>query len=570
MRTPSLSLPAMWLGLERRARRALTGSELDRTCLLALGAAIAIYAAVAIYLMRGTTLFVDEVSLFLENRGLDPRTLLEPLNGHIIVFSRLVYAIGYDLVGPASAVYHVIEVVGAALAAGVLFVIVRRRVGAPLALAAAILLLFLGSAWEVILVPSGYPNVYSVTFGLGAWLALDRGDRHGDLAACALLVAAIAVSDISLAFLAGALVRVGIEGPRRRVWIPTVPLVLYGAWFAAVQVGTIPNGESSAQASNLLTAPNYLFDEASAVAGALAGLNYDFAAHEPFSEFSTSSPYGPPAAALITAGIVWVARRRSPSPRLWGALAMLAVLWLALALSFGLGRNPTTVRYAYPSAVLIFVVGAEAGAGQRVGMRVLVAAYGLLAFALGTNVVRLDHGARFFRDYATNQRAQLTAIEAAGAHVEPRFHVTQGLGVGSINAQRYLAAVRRNGSPAFSPSELEAQPETARAGADSTLVSALGIHLVAAPPGAARWSCRLLVTPGGGSATAVVQPSRTLVVRTSRARVALRRFASTTTVPVGTVSGAAKLRLPPDAYRGSWYVSVSRAGGRVSVCTRQR
>jgi hypothetical protein len=566
--TPSLSWPAVRLALERRARRALSDSELDRTCGFALGAAITVYAGLAIYLTRGTTLFVDEVSLFLQNRGLDPRTLLEPLNGHIVVFSRLVYAIGYELVGPVSPVYRAIEVVGAALAAGLLFAVVRRRVGAPLALAAAILLLFLGSAWEVILVPSGYPNVYSVAFGLGAWLALDRGDGRGDLAACALLVAATAVSDISLAFAAGALVRVWIEGPRRRVWIPTVPLVLYAAWFAAVHAGVIPNGGSGAKASNLLTAPNYVFDEASAVAGALAGLNYDFGPHGLLWVFSTSSPYGPPLAALGVGGIAWAARRRRPSPRLWGALVMLAVLWLALALSFGPGRIPTTVRYAYPSAVLVFVVAAEAGAGHRVGTRVLAAAYGLLVFALGTNLLRLDDGARFFRYYSTNQRAELTGIEVA-TRVDPTFEVSQGL-LGPIEARKYLAAVRRNGSPAFSLAGLEGQPETVRATADSTLVSALGIDLVAAPPRAAGWPCRVLVPPEGGSATAVVQPPRTLVLKARGGRVALRRFASTTTVPIGQLSGALELRLPRDAYPGAWYVSVSGARGRVSVCTRQR
>src|SRR5436190_13843239 len=150
--------PQPWLALEGAASRGLRALQRDRTCEVVLGIAMAIYASMAMWLTRGTTLFIDGMPIFVDNRGLDLGGLLRPLNGHLVLLERLVYAIGFDLFGGDFVVFRLVEAVGVILAAGCLFVFLRRRAGPLVALAGALLILFLGSAWEVILLPEGQTN----------------------------------------------------------------------------------------------------------------------------------------------------------------------------------------------------------------------------------------------------------------------------------------------------------------------------------------------------------------------------------------------------------------------------
>jgi hypothetical protein len=87
------------------------------------------------------------------------------------------------------------------IVAVLLFVYVRRRLGPWPAVMAAALLLFVGPAWQDILWPFEIGFVGSALFGLAMLLALDRGDRRGDLAACAFLAISAGFSSLGLSFL---------------------------------------------------------------------------------------------------------------------------------------------------------------------------------------------------------------------------------------------------------------------------------------------------------------------------------------------------------------------------------
>src|SRR5439155_9311953 len=117
--------------------------------------------------------------------------------------------------------------------------------------AGALLILFLGTAWEVTIVPDVMTNTYSAAAGLGAFLALDRSDRRGDVAACLLLVAAICCWTLGLAFAVGAGVWILLEsGWSRRLLVPTIPLGLYLVWFAWVRIHYVPtHGEDQTLAA---------------------------------------------------------------------------------------------------------------------------------------------------------------------------------------------------------------------------------------------------------------------------------------------------------------------------------
>jgi hypothetical protein len=558
---------------ERRAtigtwsRRAMDRLEDDRACWALLLAGMVVYAALALWLGRGTTLFVDEKTIFLEDRGLDASALLAPLNGHLVLLQRLLYAISFKLFGAEFLLARIVEVVGAALAVGLFFELAKRRVGAGVALAPALLLLFFGSAWELNFVVSGIGNVYAVAAGLGALLALDHPGRRSDAIACALLVVAVASFTSGLAFAVGALVLILLEPRwRRRLWVALVPLALYAAWLVWVRAVYVPeHGEAQAlHAWNVLLIPNFIADEAASVAGALAGLNYDFERQgDAFAVFSTQSPYGPLLAAVAAAALVVRMWRGARSPTLYAYIAVLAAFWIAVAMGIGLGRNPTTVRYVYAGGVVALLVAAEAARGVRLSRTGLVVLYAVVALALAGNLARLRDGARYYRAFAPSLRAQLSAIELARDRVDPAFMPASGPArFDVVQAGPYLAAVDRIGSPAYLESELARQPEGRRQQADAVLVPALRIGITPARAGEALGACE---RPGP---TFVVQPPGVAVTSPAGGRLALRRFASNATTPVGDLPPGQRvdLRIPPDRSRRPWYASVTPTAAPPTVC----
>ncbi len=557
-------------GLLPRLGIALAALDRDRICWLVLGAAMAIYATVAMWLTRGTALFVDGVDLFVNARGLDPGSLIRPLNGHLVLIERAIYGGGLQLFGPNFVIFRLIEIAGASLAGVLLFVLLRRRIGAPAALAPTLVFLFLGSAWEVNLVADVMTNVYCVAAGIGAFLALDRADRRGDVVACFLLILAVACWTLGVAFAIGAAVRIMLERGRwRRLWVFATPLALYGMWLLWVRLYYEPaHGETQRLAlSNLWLLPKLIPEYAAALCSAVSGVGYLFrSSTDPFKVFAIGVVPGAPIATLVAIALVLVVRRRGSSGRLWAAVAALLVFWIALALSSKLGRGPSTARYVYPGAALSFVIAAEAFRGIRISRGALAAAFAAAAFPLWANVSMMREGATFFREYSARQRGQLTAVELARDQVNRNFTIPALLGIGGTAAGGYLSAVARNGSPAFTPAELQRQPEDVKKIADATLVSAERIDLAApgsAPPGL---DCR--TARPGSSARLAVGPPALLVLRTSgSATVVVRRFADTA-APIGTVSAERRaIRFPPDHYGGPWYVGVTPVGGRVTVCS---
>jgi hypothetical protein len=554
-------------------RRVFDRLQDDRTCWLLLFVAIAAYAALALWITRGTTLFIDEVNTFTGDRGFHLDALLAPLNGHFVLVQRLIFATDFKLFGANFLVLRLIEVGGAALAVGLFFELARRRIGGAAALAPAVLLLFFGSAWELNFVVSGIGNVYAVAAGLGALLALERQDRRGDLLACALLVVAVASFTLALAFVVGAAVLVLLQ-PRswRRLWIAVVPIALYAAWLIWVRAVYVPDhGEiQNFHIWNILLIPNFLANEASTVAGALAGLNYDFQPSDILWLFRTDSLYGPLLAALATAALVIRLRRGPRPPALWALIAVLVAFWVSLAMGYdaGIGRTPTTVRYVYAGAFMVLLVAAEAARGLRLPRGAMMVLYAITVLALGANLARLRDATHFYRGFATSLRAQLTAVDLARGRVDPSFVAQPPAAFAApVKAGPYLAAVKRAGSPAYSPAELSHQPEATREMADRVLVAALRIAVAPAPPHEAVRNCRRL--GGAGSATSIrVQPPGVRLSSSTGGRIALGRFATTASGPVGSLPAgrAVDLGIPADRSTRPWRAVITPAPASLVVC----
>jgi hypothetical protein len=546
------------------ATRALDRLDDERVAGLVVVAAIALYLVLALRWTRGTTLFVDEVNIFYGDRGFHPSALLAPLNGHLVLVERLVYAVDFKLFGASFVLPRLVEAGGVAVTAVLMFVIAKRRVGPAAALAPTLLLLFLGSAWELNLVVSGIGNVYAVVGGLGAIVALDRGDRLGDLIACLLLVVAVSSFTLGVAFAVGVFVLIALQRTPRRLWVPLVPLALYAAWFVWLRAVYVPAHAEvqNIRLSNVLLIPNFIAEEAASTAGAVAGLNYDFEPSDAFKVFTGQSPYGPVLAVLGVWALLRRVRRGSVSVELYAFVAILLAFWIALALSFGPGRSPTTVRYVYGGAFAFALIATEAARGVRWSRTALLVLLGVTVLALGANLTRLREGAHYFRAFATSLRGQLTGIELARGHVAPSFVPSGGPArFNLIAAGPYLAAVDRVGSPAFTESELASQPEGVRQQTDAVLAAALGI---AVTPTTTSGACLKVA----GTTSIPIHPPGIVFRSPTGGRVFLRRFASGASVSAGSLQAdkPGAVRIPLDHSQRPWQANVRPPPTSLMVC----
>ncbi|MFA9400897.1 MAG: hypothetical protein ACERKT_07290, partial [Acidobacteriota bacterium] len=136
---------------------------------------------------RDTTFSGDEMVLIVASPGIDLHTALQTHGGHLLLFPRAVYKVMLELFGLAYLPYRVLTLVTLWVTVGLLFVWMARRVGRTVALAPCLVLLVFGSDHLHVLRGNGFIILLSIACGIAALLALERGDRRGDIAAAALL-----------------------------------------------------------------------------------------------------------------------------------------------------------------------------------------------------------------------------------------------------------------------------------------------------------------------------------------------------------------------------------------------
>jgi hypothetical protein len=571
---PTLALGPRLISLPGRAIERL-GEE--RTCWIVLGFAIAAYAALALWLTRGTTFYVDEVGFFQTAHGFEPKALLSPANGHLLVIQRAIYLALFKLFGPSYIPFRIIEVAGMALAAALFFVFAKRRVGGAIALAPTLVLLFFGTSWEITLSPLGISNVYSVVAGLGALLALDRGDWRGDLGASALLVIAIGSYSFGLAFVAAAAVAVLLRPNRwRRAWIFLIPVALYVAWLLAKPL--LETSFSGPQAftfkfSNIPDVPSFIVQFVSAVAAAVTGLNYYFSTTAsgllPIPNVNDTT-WGPPVAAIAVAALLIRLIRGNLQRSVLIGIALLIGLGTLLGLvASPPARTPEQARYMYPGAVAALVVAVEAARGIRFSHGALVALFGVTAVSLVANIARLREGGEWLRSYSASVRADMTAIELARHRVDPAFAPSSGFAFFTgLQAGQYLAAVDRFGSPAFTPAELKRQSEATRQSADYVLAAALDLKLTPLAAGETPGHCKRLRATGPAGVGFQAGAPGVVLRSAAPAKVAVGRFATGAGVPVGSLAPQrpAALVIPADRSSLPWKVTVTPAQRPVAAC----
>ena len=464
---PRIVLPITSRGLE----------VTDRLCWGLLGIAMLAAAGLILYLNRGTTFFLDELVHVYNSPDFDFGYALEPVNGHLGITSKVVYKLVLETVGAEYIAFRILHVIAVLTAAAVFYAVVKRRIGALPALAPTIVLLFFGSAFSHVVIPIGFGIFVCVAAALGALLALERGDRKGDVIACALLVLAIATFTIGLAFLVGVAIWILLRDDRRqRAWVFLIPLLLYAAWWVWSQGQAGGSGEETSL-SNVLVIPSWIFDSLSVVTVSLLGLDYNFAGGEVLGDLG----WGRVLAALAVVALVLRVRRGNVPITLWVALGILLSYWClgALAAEPGL-RGPSATRYLYPGAVMVLLVAAEAARGIRFSRLGLIALFAVAAVGVAGNVIKLRDGASEFRAYSAAAKAQFMAIELARGTVPDTFNpevaAPEAAPVGALAAV-YLDVVDRYGSIGFTIPELEVAGPGTRHVADQILIPALGLHL---------------------------------------------------------------------------------------------
>jgi hypothetical protein len=545
-----------------RARGSVVDYLLRNPAVVCLGALVALSGAVQVALGSHLVLYGDEWNMVFERRGFSAGVFLDPHNTHLIAAVVAVYKLLLATFGMSSPLpFHVVSTFAYLLAAVLVFVYARRRMGDWPALFGTTVILFLGTSAVDILSPFQMFFSGSIAAGIGALLALDRDDRLGDVIACVLLVVATSFSEVGLAFAVGALVRLA-GSPRPivpRLYVPAVPLILFGIWW----LGWGHTAKSFFAWRNVGTTPSYVLDAAATGIGAFLGL-----------VSGTDQVPGPVgqlwAPVLLVAAVALAAWRvrllgRVPSG-VWPVLAVGLTFWALAGLNGTIFRLATNARYIYPSAVFILLIASELLRGVRPPLGALLLAAALTAVSVAANLAFLSDSYRiFWRPESEASRSNLRALEIA-APVNPSF--VKGLQpfFYEMNAGALASAVDAWGSPAYSDSELAARPEANRVAADKTLGQALDLKLI--PGASAHAPCRAVsASPDGSTGVELGPGTVSLEAAAKDVQVGLGRFSDVYPVQVGPLQkgAAAQLRIPPDASDRPWRLGLI-GRGRVVVC----
>jgi hypothetical protein len=535
-----------------------------------LGVALLAAAVVLAKAQWDVTFFQDTWAFLLDRQDFSAEAFFHPHNEHIVVIPVAITKVLLEVFGMTSNTPEQVAMGLTVLVAAVLlFVYVRRRTDPWLALMAAALVLFLGSAWPILLWPFENEFTLPIAFGLAMLLFLDREDGRGDALACAMLVLAVLSGSLGISFVLAAAVEVFIKRRARgwrRAYVFLVPGLVYLAWY----VGWGHEAETHITLTNVLNSPVYVIEGFASAIGSLAGLSKTPASGPASIEF------GAPllVAALVGAG--FRIRRRGVPAGFWPVAAAGVSYYLLAAFNFIPGREATAVRYVYAGAVFVLLIAAELLRGVRWSRNGLLVAGGVVLVAIVPNLGYMKTGGDWEREQSVFTRADLAALEIARRTVDPGFNladpeVAGTASLGAVSAGLYFEAADRWGSPAYSIPELEAAPAVGRHYADVVLQHALPLS-TRALPGRFRSGAGGCVTqlPGGAVHKEVELPPglyRVEVAPGEDAVIQMRRFAAGE-YPVTELSPGGSttlLRIPRDRAPNPWYLHVE-ASQLARVC----
>jgi hypothetical protein len=522
-------------------------------------------AVLLIHWQSRFTWWRDEWGFVLHRQGWSPGTFFHPFVEQLLAIPVLIYKVSLEIFGMGSALpVQLVAIALFILSVVMLFLYGRRRMGEWLALASVLPILFLGPSWDDLLFAFQLALFGSVACGIGAFLALDREDRTGDLVAMALLILALLFFDLGIPFVAGATVLIAFSPDRwRRSYVVLVPTALWLLWYA----GWGHAAETFISFHNFTQTPQYMLDGLASSIATLLGLG---SIH--FNAPRSPTDWGRPLLVLAVAAAAWrLFQLRRISPQLAAVTVTLLGFWFLSGINTNpLSGGPTVGRYQYLGIVLLVLVAAELLRGVALTRLTTGIVVFIGAAAAVTNAPELRDAAGSITGLAQQERGGLAALELSRDRVNPGLVLTeQNSDVNyllAVDAGSYLGAVDAHGSPAYTPAELETASEPARVAADKVFGAALRLGLQPATGAPAACSASRSV------ANPVIMPVPTTGLVLSAAgpgvQVSLRRYASDSfPVALGPLPGgqAQLLRIPTDRSQRPWTLQLSGAGA-VTVC----
>lgn len=529
-------------------------------------------AGLILWLERGTTYMSDEWGWINFAGGRSVSELFQPLNQHLSVSVLILTKVVLSLWGTSEAFlpFKLIEVVGVLACGGLVYAFARPRVGPLVALAPAMVPMYLGTATVILLQPLiGLQVLYSIAFGVGAMVALDHGSRRGDIAASLLVVLSLASFSIGISFLAGITVAVLLAPDRfRRAYVFLIPALLYGAWrIWAMKFGSTGGPELA----NVPAVPFYYVDSIATTTTALFGLSSLIGPGPGTSLFVEGFRFEQASVAFVftaieTVFIIFAARRlglrKQLTPTLWATLAILLSLWTIQGLVLVAGRTPGEGRYIYPGAIAMAMLVVEAVRRVRFSPAAITAILGLTVVGIAGNLPSFNHGRNLIEYLAPRNLAYTGLMDLAGKNANPNFvpaletPVASPAGALSIPTYAYQEISARSGPLGYSPSKILELGEDIRHGSDEVMIVMLGLGLKP-QSGEPPHNCFKVSPRTAGDR--VPLPRGGAVLRAGKSTpVSLRRFAASSEVEIGQLKAGEPtlLRIPPDSARLPWVLET--------------
>lgn len=505
----------------RGLQRSPTHPALERLASVGFLVVAAVAVAVQLRLTRGFIPHSDEYGWILHFRNLGSG-MRHLWGGWFDPLARLAYNTLFATAGIGS--YLPFRLMGALgnLTLAVAVYAYARHIGQRwLGVGFALLLLLLGSASWVVLIPLNSMNAIGLAALPAGLVLLDKDRPRADAATCVLLLVAMGFSGpVVLPICAGLASRLLLERPLgwRRLAVPVIPVVAYVAGFL------LSPGDAARDLipvsllyvldfnlfQNILRAPLFMSELASAGAAGLLGLGAD---------------KGPAiVAALAVGGSVAIPRLPAPARRRALASVVTAVCaWGVIAVGRDHLGDIGAPRYVVMTVVPVLLVALEVAAHARLSVPGRIAVAGLLLFAIVGNVLILQLSAEALTSQSEVERAELSALELAIDRAPPDYRPDGRTGwpLLYVTAGEWRDATARLGSPALPPAELPRASAEARTQADRILRELSGVD---ARPGvnAGRAACA-----SHSDAVQQVLPPEGVVVEAGSqpVEVRVRRFA---------------------------------------------
>jgi hypothetical protein len=553
--------------------------SVERRVIAVLLLAMICAAVLLILETGGLTLMVDEWNWgFADRTSFDLHTFVDPHNGHFVAVEVLITKSALQLFhSNAETALRLLAVALHLAVVGCVFALLRKALGTVGAVVPAILVLFLGSANDVIVGSHGMPATITALTGLGALLAIKRRRTGWDIAAAALLTIGVATLTSALAFVVGAAAIIWLdkESPRRRYWVPLAPLAVYALWWLAWG----HTEQSDFAFANIVAFPAFAFDSLATGLASITGVFTTIGARS--LSFDLSGGEALAGGLLMVTLALVIGLRYRPGAASIVPLVTLIAFWLMTAGVAGGARAPWASRYIYIDVILLLLVFAQEIAASPVRPQAVMALSAICAFALLPNIRELTYSFDWWHEQAASNSAVMGAADAVTGEGRPSALLEDPSDLASgqvedllLSLEQYAAAKQRFGAPSYSVREIESASPLARASADRFLTRALPIAL--APATAAPRSLPLDVAPSqtGG----VLKRSRgclRFVPLAAEAQLSLRlpvgglwlrpaagppvqigveRFGESFEVPLGPAVGGrpSVLSLPPSRVSSGW------------------